>query len=357
VTTLTFTPDSRLLLTSSLDSSVHVYLVSRLLDPDESMKKPYGTLNDHTLGITDVVVSRTSGAQGGRCWTAGEDGTVKLWSLHAPFNLLTTFALPAGVVPSTLAVEAAERFFYVGTRQGEVFHIPLYKRRGEIGGGGGDDIEAIGGGGQGAAAIKTEGSVIIYKCVPPSYIVHGANGRSPITALSLSLSATHLLVGTQSADIHIHSLPSHQHLRSLSSHAGPITYISTLLRPPDLVSGGGATSSGAATSTKSESWPIMDIKPLERMRMGKPARDVQEVTMMIRPGSTVSVDSLRPPRPKAALAAVAADAGTGDQLAEVMAENKRLRASLEKAVKINDKMWEGIVDLHLLPKNQVNGDQ
>lgn len=100
----------------------------------------------------------------------------------------------------------------------------------------------------------------------------------------------------------------------------------------------------------------MDVKPLERMRMGKPARDVQEVTMMIRPTSAVSVDSLRPARPKATHAAAVADTGAGDQLAEIMAENKRLRASLEKAVKINDKMWEGIVDLHLVPKDQVNSD-
>ena len=100
----------------------------------------------------------------------------------------------------------------------------------------------------------------------------------------------------------------------------------------------------------------MDVKPLERMRMGKPARDVQEVTMMIRPTSAVSVDSLRPARPKATHAAAVAATGAGDQLAEIMAENKRLRASLEKAVKINDKMWEGIVDLHLVPKDQVNSD-
>jgi len=173
VTTLTFTSDSRLFLTSSLDSSVHVYLVSRLVDPEGDVQKPYGTLNDHTLSIRDVIVSKTSGAQGGRCWTASEDGTVKIWSLHAPFNLLTTFAFPPGVIPSTLAVEASERFFYVGSAQGEVYHVPLFKRRGELGGGVGmnDDVEAVGGGGQGAAPIKTEGAVITYKYVCPSNTV------------------------------------------------------------------------------------------------------------------------------------------------------------------------------------------
>ena len=163
VTTLNFSSDSRLLLTSSLDSSVHVYLVSRLVDPQGDVQKPYGMLNDHTLSIRDVVVSKTSGAQGGRCWTASEDGTVKLWSLHSPFNLLTTFSFPPGVIPSTITTEPSERYFYVGTAQGEVYHIPLFKKRGELGGATSDDIEAVGGGGQGAPPIKTEGAVITYK--------------------------------------------------------------------------------------------------------------------------------------------------------------------------------------------------
>lgn len=163
ITSLTFTSDSRLLLSSSLDSSIHIYLVSRLVDPaEEGLPKPYGTLNDHTLGIRDVVVSRTSNVAGGRCWTASEDGTVKMWSLHPPFNLLSTFSFPAGIVPSTLAVEASERFFYVGTAQGDIFHIPLFRRRGDVGDVG-DEIEAVGGGGQGAPPVKSDGSVISNK--------------------------------------------------------------------------------------------------------------------------------------------------------------------------------------------------
>lgn len=67
------------------------------------------------------------------------------------------------MIPSTLAVEPSERFFYVGTAQGEVYHVPLFKRRGELGGAMSDDSEAVGGGGQGAPPVKTEGAVITYK--------------------------------------------------------------------------------------------------------------------------------------------------------------------------------------------------
>lgn len=83
VTSLTFTNDSNILLSASIDASVHVYVVSRVVDEEDSgaVGKPYGTLSDHTLGIRAVAVGRTAGSSGGRCWTASDDGTVKVSSL------------------------------------------------------------------------------------------------------------------------------------------------------------------------------------------------------------------------------------------------------------------------------------
>lgn len=84
-----------------------------------------------------------------------------MWSLHPPFDLLATFSFPPSVVPNTIAVDPSERSFYVASVSGDVYHIPLFRRRAEVGGRG--DIEAVGGGGQGAAPIKTEGQVISLK--------------------------------------------------------------------------------------------------------------------------------------------------------------------------------------------------
>ena len=55
-------------------------MVSRLVDEDDTgaIGKPYGTLHDHTLGIRAVAVGKTAGSSGGRCWTASDDGTVKV---------------------------------------------------------------------------------------------------------------------------------------------------------------------------------------------------------------------------------------------------------------------------------------
>lgn len=69
-----------MLLSASQDATVHVFLVARLVDEEDSapVGKPYGTLKDHTLAVKNLTVGRTSGSHGGRCWTASEDGTVKV---------------------------------------------------------------------------------------------------------------------------------------------------------------------------------------------------------------------------------------------------------------------------------------
>ncbi|CAD6575096.1 MAG: Pre-rRNA-processing protein ipi3 [Tremellales sp. Tagirdzhanova-0007] len=323
ITSLTFTSDSHLLLSASLDSSIHVFLVSRLVGNEDTGNngKPYGTLRDHTLSVRAVTVGRTASSSGGRCWTASEDGTVKMWSLHPPFELLCTFSFPPSIVPTTIVVDSAERFFYVGSTQGHIYHVELFRRRAELGMMAGE-VESIGGGGPGAPPFKAEAGVISHK--------------SSVTCLALSISSTHLLVGTHAGDIHVHSLPSHQHLRTILSHASPITHLSTLLRPSDLIGAG----------VKLDSWPVMEIKPLERMRIGKSVEDVQEVTILLRSNPHVELDTLRPLRPDQ-LPGVPVDAESSDKLAELVAENKRLHASLDRAVKINERMWNGIIDLKL----------
>ena len=99
-------------------------------------------------------------------------------------------------------------------------------------------------------------------------------------------------------------------------------------------------------------WPLMEIKPLERMRIGKAARDVHEAIILLRPGvGLAELDSVCPARPVIVPGAQVVDTDTGDKMAELLAENKRLRAGLDKAVKINERMWNGIVDHHLVPES------
>lgn len=334
VTTLSFTDDSGLLLSSSADAAVHIFLVSRLVNCDATtpVGKPYGSLSDHTLGITAVAVGKSTADGNGRCWTASEDGTVKvrtdvksiltyqMWSLQAPFDLLATFTLPPSVSISSLVVDPAERFVYVASKQGDVYLIPLYSRGSQTG-----LIEAVNGHGPAAPPVKIENACISV--------------GTPITCLALSFSATQLLIGTSVGDIHIHALPSHQQVRSIPAHAGPISYLATMSAPPDLVGCAG----------RAENWPVMEIKNLERMRAAKSARETQEVSVLVKPDARDRLSLFRGGAGTEELRAIKTngDAGSEEDTAALREEIRRLQGALDKAARINEKMWNGVVDMKL----------
>lgn len=121
-----------------------------------------------------------------------------------------------------------------------------------------------------------------------------ATHREPITSLTLSLTSSFLLAGTSTGQIHIHDIPSHQLLRTISSHKGfSITYLTTMLKPPDLIGhaslslgagsagvgvGGGATSAGSGGAGGEIG--VKPIMPFQRMKEPR-ARDAHEVVMVL----------------------------------------------------------------------------
>lgn len=94
----------------------------------------------------------------------------------------------------------------------------------------------------------------------------------------------------------------------------------------------------------------MDIKNLDRMRVGRAPKDAQEVGVILRPSSkSACVAKLRSPTVQMVAPSSGDSMATtndGDMTA-LQEEVKRLRTALDKAVKINEKMWNGVVDLKL----------
>ena len=86
-----------------------------------------------------------------------------------------------------------------------------------------------------------------------------------------------LLVGTALGNVHVYDVPSHQLLRTINAHPGPglaVTYVTTLLRPPDLV--GHVRLDG----DKDGGIPVRPVVPFQRMREARP-REAHEVMMML----------------------------------------------------------------------------
>ena len=84
ILTLTFSPTSQLLVSSSEDSSTFVWSVTRLVDNDprlmNALPEPWGALEGHSLAVVCVGVGKGGGPAGveGRVFTGSMDGTVKV---------------------------------------------------------------------------------------------------------------------------------------------------------------------------------------------------------------------------------------------------------------------------------------
>lgn len=103
--------------------------------------------------------------------------------------------------------------------------------------------------------------------------------RQPVTSICISLNSTILLVGTSEGLIHLYDIPSHQLLRSISTHKGmSISHIQTIIKPPDLV--GHVTLQMQAGVDTKDVIPVKPVVPFQRFQDAK-AREAHEVTLLL----------------------------------------------------------------------------
>ncbi|KAJ7113691.1 WD40 repeat-like protein [Mycena crocata] len=343
VSVLKFTHDGVALLSGSEDSGVSVWSVSRLLDDDvhSDLPLPYCILSDHTLPITDIACG-IGPFPNCRVLSSAVDHSVKLWDL-ASQSLLTTFQFPQPI--SCLAWDLTERMFFAASKDGSIHQMNMFRQREDKSGG--HVMEAIGG--AGVTDIIRVGNEDQTKAQKRRLISVG----EPVVSMAISLTSTLLLAGTSTGIIHIYDIPSHQLLRSISTHKGySITHVETMLKPPDLI-GHVSLSMHAGHSTIADTIPVKHVAPFQRMRDAK-SREAHDVTMMLPVQDNVYEDEGSIYTPEALLrdhdffVQPAAPAGQDavslqSKVNELEAEVARLREHLGKAKGLNDVMWETVV--------------
>jgi pre-rRNA-processing protein IPI3 len=208
----------------------------------------------------------------------------------------------------------------------------------------------------------------------------------PVTAMTISLTGSSLLVGTEGGLVHLYDVASHQLLRTISSHkGGAITFLRSMLKPIDLVGHVSLNLHVNGATDAKDVIPVRPILPFQRMRDAK-LRDNHEVTIML--PAVRSVSHVDPSmsrdlivfcsqpydleyseqelledhaffvRDRNAESAGAAPS-TSARVEELEAEVAKLREQLGKAKAINDTMWQSVV--HKLMENSeqssVDGEQ
>ncbi|KAL0064415.1 Pre-rRNA-processing protein ipi3 [Marasmius tenuissimus] len=237
-------------------------------------------------------------------------------------------------VISTLAWDVTERLFFAASADGSIHQMNLFREREAIGGGGVSDVIR--------ATDETRKERLI-------------NVGDPITSIAISM-ASSLLVGTSSGLIHIYDIPSHQLMRTITTHKGfSITYLSTLLKPVDLIGHISLTLNVGSSADSRDAIPVHPVVPFQRIRDMK-TRELHEVSMILPTQDHVyddesafySEDSLL--RDQAYFQQTSASLDRGhdtvalqSRVAELEAEVSLLRGQLGQAKGVNNLMWENVV--------------
>lgn len=345
ITILRFTTDGAAIVSGSEDSAVSVWSVSRLTDLDlqNDLPLPYCTFSDHTLPVTDIICGVGS-FPSCRVLTSSVDHSAKLWDL-ASRSLLTTFQFPQTI--SCLAWDPTERIFWAASPNGSIHQMNLFRQRNDKLGG--QVTEAIGG--ASVSDIIRVGEDQEYQ--KKRLISVG----DTITALTISITSALLLVGTSTGMIHVYDIPSHQPLRTISTHQGySITYLASMLRPPDLI---GHISLNLAINSVADAKDIIPVKPVspfQRTRDPK-AREAHVVPMMLPvqnsmyedevsnyPAEELRRDHAFFIQPSTSSSAPGVDhTSLQSKIVGLEAEVERLQEQLGKAKSVNDIMWDTIV--------------
>ena len=131
VTALAVDPTQNFLLSTSKDSTVHVWSLPALLsfvNAGTSPLSPLKTFTSHRAEVVDLVLGRSSTFYN-IAVSASKDKQCFVWDYHSN-DVLRTYLLPA--VPTCLALDAGDRAIYVGYEDGSLQQLDLYHSMGNF---------------------------------------------------------------------------------------------------------------------------------------------------------------------------------------------------------------------------------
>ncbi|KAG9057857.1 Pre-rRNA-processing protein ipi3 [Serendipita sp. 407] len=342
VTALRFHSNGETFITGSEDSSISIWSISRIVDYEyeADVPSPLQTLTDHTLPITCVYVGFGNLASA-RIFSSSLDSTVKVWTIDPhttsdspdpSASLLVSFKFSLPI--ENLVADHLERSFFAATSTdaGEVFVVRMYSEK--------KDNSPF-------YALATGSIGELHDVVTSTENVLNVGSRIITIALSLT---SKLLVGTQQGNILIYDTVSLQLLRTIqtsqSPAASPVTFLTTLLKPLDLL---GHTQLSLSGKALEDSVPIRPVMPFGRARdvKGK-GREVAIVLPKRTDPTNMEYDPFEDhmyfsSRATLTISQTPANEDPQDKILQLEAEVKQLRMNLDRAKTINDAMWENVL--------------
>ena len=363
VTCLEWTACETGLVSASQDARILVWSVNALVDEANSNPTPYAIFSDHVQPITSIRMSSSPRSSvscfpsSTRLFSSSTDGTVKLWDMRSR-SLVATWAFQGPV--NHLAVDVGFRAFFVALQERieeEVEHADdedmekeeqqhTLKQSASI-----RRVDLYGS--HAEESISAASSLTRVKGKP---IWRPREDSTAITAMTLSLTGSHLLIGTSEAQLHVIDVASSLMIRSalLVPVGNPSTDLNvsglqTFLLQDSSSSLTGRTKKAGNASAKG-GWDLCE--KLERSRgeegvfaMRLPRGRAVQVASQITPPSMMgqaghtSTHGEHGQSPSNGEALQAAQ----QRVAKLEGENEKLNKLLQRAQATNAGLWERVV--------------
>ncbi|KAH3668840.1 hypothetical protein OGAPHI_002595 [Ogataea philodendri] len=191
------------LVSGGADSRVVVW---KVLDMMSDSHKPYAIYTDHTLPVTDLLVT-TGLVNDLKVWSVSRDQTIRCHDLTSQ-TLVTTFIAQQPV--SSITADPAYRSLYVGYEDGTIRMVNLFDAPSKT-----QIWEHVGG----------YGKVITLKDDPElreTFVSHQAEGNS-ITKLEISFDGSQLISGDSKGKVLVSDVATKQIVRTLKPLAGAVS--------------------------------------------------------------------------------------------------------------------------------------
>lgn len=232
---ITASDDSRCIIYKTMDL-VSIYSKSADFSP-----KPYFTITDHSLPVTDMLITDGLISDISVC-TVSKDCTLRVYNLLTK-SLLLTFIVPDAI--ECVAKDPGNRYFYVGLSNGAIRIIPMYKQDNFI-------LHKIG----------NMGDIITLEADPElnhSIVTHQPHS---ITQLKVSLDGMSLISGDVQGNVYVSDIVSKQITKNFKISSS-ISYIQVAHFPLQLVDNSIKSGSGASNVLSEKNKRL--IPPLKRV--------------------------------------------------------------------------------------------
>lgn len=216
ITKILFSKCGTFLITASEDSRCLVFktldLISVFSKDYDANPKPYWSINDHTLPITDFVVSDGI-VNDINLYTVSKDATIRVYNIVTK-QLVHTFVLPSSI--ECITKDPSNRNVYVGLTNGQIRIIPMFKVNNM-------NLQRVGNFGE----IITVPNDTELKS---TLTVH----ETPVTQLKMSMDGMVLISGDQTGNIYVSDINSKQITKSFKVN-GPVSSLDVVQFPTSAI--------------------------------------------------------------------------------------------------------------------------